>query len=101
MSRRTAAAVTALSLSLLAWTAPARAQEGQDFKTELALLHRVVACAESGAVVPPAWVKVVDEHCRALAVQTAGFRKRYVDRAMPFLTKLRPEGAPTTVVYPF
>ena len=43
----------------------------------------------------------MEDHCRDLELQTARFRKRFVDRAIPFLTRLRPADAPRTVVYPF
>ena len=61
----------------------------------------MVACGKSDTPVPAEWTKVVDDHCREMGVQTARFRKRFVDRAIPFLTRLRPTDAPRTVVYPF
>ncbi len=99
---------TVAVLALLATAASARAETpapekatGHDFKRELALLHRVVACAEPGVAVPPAWVAVVDEHCASLGKQTERFRARYVDEAMPFIAALRPPDLPGKVVYPF
>jgi hypothetical protein len=74
---------------------------GHDFGAELALLHRVVACAQTEAALPPAWTDVVDQHCAQLARQTQRFRARYVDQAVPFLAALRPAGLPRSVVYPF
>src|SRR5688500_2019721 len=93
-------------LALLATAASARAETpapersaGHDFKRELALLHRVVAGAEPGVAVPPAWVEVVDEHCASLGKQTERFRARYVDEAIPFIAALRPPDLPGKVVY--
>jgi len=98
--RRTAA--VAVLITALLGSAPVLAQEaGRDFQAEVALLYRVVACGKSDTPVPAEWTKVVDEHCREMGVQTARFRKRFVDRAIPFLTRLRPVDAPRTVVYPF
>ncbi len=75
---------------------------GHDFHAELALLHRVVACAtQPEVVVPAAWVQVVDEHCRQLTGQLQRYRTRFVDQAVPFLAALRPPGLPRSVVYPF
>ena len=75
---------------------------GHDFHAELALLHRVVACAtQPERAVPAAWTKVVDEHCKQMAAQTQRFRSRYVDQAVPFLAALRPARLPRSVVYPF
>ena len=98
--RRTAA--VAVLITALLGSAPVLAQEaGRDFQAEVALLYRVVACGKSDTPVPAEWTKVVDDHCREMGVQTARFRKRFVDRAIPFLTRLRPTDAPRTVVYPF
>lgn len=85
--------------------APARAGEpaaaGHDFAAELALVHRVVACADSGVEVPAAWIRVVERHCADLAAQKRRFKARYVDKAMPFIARLRPAALPEDVVYPF
>jgi hypothetical protein len=99
--RRTSAAVVVVFLALTTTPALAQVAPGQDFQAEVALLYRVVACGKSDTPVPPEWTKVVDEHCRELARQEASFRKRFVDRAIPFITRLRPADAPRTVVYPF
>lgn len=98
----------AASLPLLA-SGAARAEtdtrvapgEGHNFEAELALLHRVVACADNGVEVPADWMKVVERHCADLAAQKKRFKARYVDKAIPFMAKLRPSGLPEDVVYPF
>lgn len=92
------------SILLVALLGAATAHAGtraHDFTTELALLHRVVACAPTEAAVPPAWTEVVSDHCAKLGKQTERFRTRYVDEAGPFIAALRPAGLPRTVVYPF
>jgi len=82
---------------------PAASTEGagHNFEAELGLLHRVVACADNGVEVPAAWTKVVERHCADLAVQKKRFKARYVDKAIPFIAKLRPADLPEDVVYPF
>ena len=81
--------------------APSADEDGKSFAAELALLHRVVACADNGVEVPVEWTKVVERHCADLAVQKKRFKARYVDKAMPFMAKLRPADLPEDVVYPF
>lgn len=80
---------------------PAPAGEGKNFDSELALLYRVVACADNGVAIPEEWSKVVERHCAELEQQKKRFKARYVDKAMPFIAKLRPTGLPDGVVYPF
>jgi hypothetical protein len=75
--------------------------EGKNFDSDLALLHRVVACADNGVPIPAEWSKVVERHCADLELQKKRFRTRYVDKAVPFFAKLRPSGLPASVVYPF
>ncbi|HWM85327.1 MAG TPA: hypothetical protein VNO33_05800 [Kofleriaceae bacterium] len=94
-------AVASLALALAAPIARAEPRTGHDFRTELALLHRVVACVPSEVAVPAAWVEVVDQHCAQLGRQTARFRERYVDPAVPFLAAIRPADLSRSVVYPF
>jgi hypothetical protein len=107
MQRCTRVAVLVVAALASSWlAAPAARAEpslpvGHDFRDELALIHRVVACAQTDAAVPAAWTEVVDHHCAQLARQTQRFRERYVDQAVPFLAALRPAGLPRSVVYPF
>ena len=81
--------------------AGAAGEQGKSFDAELALLHRVVACADNGVAVPEEWTKVVDRHCADLAAQKKRFKVRYVDKAIPFIARLRPADLPDDVVYPF
>ena len=74
---------------------------GADFSPELKLLFKVVACG-GDAPVPERFDKaVLAEHCAWVEEKLAGYHKDYLDKAQPFLAKLRPAGLPTTVVYPF
>jgi hypothetical protein len=92
--------------AVLVWAAPTparadRVADGHNYEAELALLYRVVACADNGVAVPEEWSKVVDKHCAELALQKKRFKARYVDKAMPFIAELRPSELPGEVVYPF
>jgi hypothetical protein len=75
--------------------------EPLDFTKQVKLLFRVVACA--GEEPLPAHIdpKVVDAHCKELNRRVEKYRKTWVGEAMPFIQGLKPQGLPTTVVYPF
>jgi hypothetical protein len=45
--------------------------------------------------------KVVEEHCKKLNGRIEKYRETWVKVASPFIQKLKPEGLPTTIVYPF
>ncbi|MBK7857789.1 MAG: hypothetical protein IPJ65_04010 [Archangiaceae bacterium] len=101
-----AAALLAASPDAGAAPAPASAgavhpQGGADFTAEAKLLYRIVAC--QGDLPLPANIdaKVVEEHCKKLKARIDKYRKTWVEVASPFIQKLKPEGLPTTVVYPF
>src|SRR6185503_14717208 len=100
--------ILASAVLVLVASGPARADkiaapaaEGKNFDSELALLYRVVACADNGVAIPEEWNKVVERHCADLEQQKQRFRARYVDKAMPFIAKLRPAELPAEIVYPF
>lgn len=73
----------------------------KDFAAEAKLLYRVAAC--EGADPLPAHLapKVVEEHCKAMAPKKQKYKEQYIGKAREFIAKLRPEGLPTTLVYPF
>jgi hypothetical protein len=74
---------------------------GQDHGAEVKLLFRVVACGGDTALPAGLDAGVVEEHCRELNPKLEAYRKNYLAVAEPFLAKLRPEGLPASVVYPF
>jgi hypothetical protein len=80
--------------------APA-AGAGRDFIEEARILYRVVACAGDAPVPAHLDAKVVATHCKLLDARKANYRQRYVTGAREFIARLRPEGLPDTVVYPF
>ncbi|MBL8920298.1 MAG: hypothetical protein JNJ54_15635 [Myxococcaceae bacterium] len=79
----------------------APSSEPLDFTKQAKLLFRVVACA--GEEPLPAHIdqKVVEAHCKELNRRIEKYRKTWVGEAMPFIQRLKPQGLPTTVVYPF
>src|ERR1043165_8563922 len=74
---------------------------GQDFTPEAKLLFRVVACQGDEPLPANIDAKVVEEHCKKLQQRIDKYRQTWVSVAEPFIQKLKPEGLPTTVVYPF
>jgi hypothetical protein len=89
------------AILLLSLGAPAHAESGRDFLAEATLFHRVVACAGEGPVPGSLDARVVGEHCKEQQSRVASFRKRYMNKAGPFLARHRPAELPRTVVYPF
>ena len=75
--------------------------EGQDFAEQVRLLYRVAACAGSDPLPDGLDAAVVRAHCEWLLPKMDAYRRRYLVEAKPFLAKLRPEGLPFAVVYPF
>lgn len=74
------------------------------FDRELAHLRRLVACdARVEGVKPPdkMTLKAVDASCKKVKAQVARFKKRWLDKAQPFLANVVPSDVPKTVVYPF
>ncbi len=82
----------------------ARAEAPADFTAELGLIRRYIACDDRGeAPKPPAGLKeaTVRQACKEVARRTEQFRKRWYDKARPFLDGIVPANLPKTVVYPF
>jgi hypothetical protein len=75
--------------------------EGQDFSADARLLYRIAACAGEDPLPEGIDAAVVKTHCEWMQPKIEAYRKLYVGVAKPFLAKLRPEGLPSTVVYPF
>jgi hypothetical protein len=99
--QETPAAGTPSSAAPVPSPSPSAALEGRDFAEEARLLYRIAACAGDEALPEGIDEAVVKKHCEWLLPKMDAYRKRYLGEAQPFLAKLRPEGLPTTVVYPF
>jgi hypothetical protein len=75
--------------------------EGQDFTSDVRLLYRIAACAGDDPLPEGIDAAVVKTHCDWMQPKIEAYRKLYVGVAQPYLAKLRPEGLPKEVVYPF
>jgi hypothetical protein len=75
--------------------------EGHDFKEELGVLHRVVACAGTAPLPKNLDASVVDKHCARVEPIVRLYREKYLAKAKPFFDGIRPKQLPPTVVYPF
>lgn len=81
--------------------AAAHADGGHDFIKEARLLYRAAACGGTEPVSGSLDARVVEAHCREQSSRVERFRKRYVDKARPFLGRHVPADVPKAVVYPF
>jgi hypothetical protein len=81
---------------------PPEVLAGADFAPQAKTLFRIAACGDTTSPVPEAFdAAVIDAHCKEMASMIADYKKTWIDVAMPFIAKLVPKNAPTTVVYPF
>ncbi|HEY5950701.1 MAG TPA: hypothetical protein VIV40_34655 [Kofleriaceae bacterium] len=71
------------------------------YTAEVQDMFRVAACGSTSAIPKRFSKPIVDSHCARMADIYAWYRKSWVDKAKPYIAKLRPSDAPTTVVYPF
>jgi hypothetical protein len=95
------AALRPLAAALLALPALALAQAPADFGAEARALMKVVTCQGDAALPPGLDAQVHAAYCKRQQKAIAAYRDGYLPVASAFLAKLRPEGLPTTVVYPF
>lgn len=79
----------------------APAEAPADFAAEAKLLLRVVACTGDAPLPRNLDARTVDAYCARQRKTIARYRDGYLPAARRFLAPLRPEGLPTTVVYPF
>ena len=101
----------ALSRLLVACVLPAffsvaHAEEpAASFDAELLHLRRLVACdarVSEGVKAPEGLtLKQVDASCKKVRAQVERFRKRWLDKARPFLAGVVPANVEKTIVYPF
>lgn len=76
--------------------------DGTAFTKEVQAAARIAACIGDDAWIPAnVDRKMVDKHCTLLKPNYDVYKKEWLDVAMPFLAKLRPQGLPDKVVYPF
>src|SRR5262245_50639846 len=98
-------ALTSLLFILPLFAPTARAEDPARFDSELVNLRRLVACDTrvTEGVKPPEGLtlKQVDASCKKVKSQVERFRKRWLDKARPFLAGVVPAGVSKTIVYPF
>jgi len=82
-------------------SAPLPSSAGKDFIAEAKLLYRVVACSGKDPLPPHIAAQTVEEHCRGMSPKMDRYRSQWIGRAKEYISRLRPAGLPTTVVYPF
>jgi len=82
---------------------PSRASPGQgtDFARQARLLYDAAACGKGDALPNGLTQAGLDRHCRLIAMAYAEYRTKWLDRAVPYLSRLVPPGLPRAVVYPF
>jgi len=80
---------------------PSVRNEGTDFTSEAKDMFRVAACGSDEAIAARFAKQMIDTHCERMGRIYAWYRVSWVNKAKPFIAKLRPADAPTTVVYPF
>jgi hypothetical protein len=96
-----AAVVSSLVLGGVLGTARADSETGTDFAPQVREMFRVAACGSDDAVPARFAAHTIAAHCREMGRVYKSYRRAWVDRAKPFIAKLRPADLPTTVVYPF
>jgi hypothetical protein len=74
---------------------------GTTYSTEVRDMFRIAACGSDDAIAPRFASRLITIHCARMARIYAWYRKSWLDKAEPFIAKLRPADVPTTVVYPF
>jgi hypothetical protein len=94
------------AVALAAGARAARAEDGVDFGPQAHAIYRVVGCGGSGAL-PGRFAqdakdqKLVAKHCAETQAAMDEYRKKWLDKAMPFFKSLVPAGLPLKVVYPY
>lgn len=89
-----------VSLASLLGVTEARA-DGADFIKDAKLYYRVVACKGSDPVPANLDAAAVDKHCVEQNKRYEKITKTYFTPAAEFFAAVRPQGLPTTIVYPF
>ena len=80
---------------------PALAPGGEDFAADAKDLFRIAACGGTADVPQGFDAETVNEHCKELKGQVDKYVSDWINVATPFIAKLKPEGLPKDVVYPF
>jgi len=92
---------TCLARSALAQSEPAADATPAEFGAQARAIYRVVACAGNDALLPNIDAATVAAYCDGLQAAIEKYRANYTVKAESYIAALRPDGLPTTVIYPF
>ncbi|HTL32109.1 MAG TPA: hypothetical protein VL326_03230 [Kofleriaceae bacterium] len=78
------------------------AAEGDEYAPQVKVMFRIAACGTTTDAIPERLSQhSIDAHCAVMERVYNAYKKAWVDKAEPFIAKLRPTNVPATVVYPF
>ena len=80
---------------------PSAPGDGTDYTPEVRDMFRVAACGSEDALDKRFITQMIDTHCERMGRIYKWYRVSWLDKAQPFIAKLRPADAPSVVVYPF
>jgi hypothetical protein len=80
---------------------PSARTDGTDYTAQVRDMFRVAACGNEDALAKRFPKQMIDTHCERMGRIYTWYRVAWVEKAKPFIAKLRPADVPTTVVYPF
>jgi len=87
---------------LLLLTGRQAAAEGDEYAAQVKVMFRIAACGNTTDAIPERLSQhSIDAHCQVMERVYNAYKKAWVDKAEPFIAKLRPANVPATVVYPF
>jgi hypothetical protein len=76
--------------------------DGDEYGAQVKVMFRIAACGNTTDAIPERLPqRAVTAHCERMDRIYTSYKKGWVDAAKPFIAKLRPSDAPTTIVYPF
>ena len=80
----------------------AHADDGDQYADQVKVMFRIAACGNTTDAVPERLsARSIESHCSEMERIYNSYKKAWVDKAQPFIAKLRPNDVPKTVVYPF
>ncbi|HSD90001.1 MAG TPA: hypothetical protein VLB44_20865 [Kofleriaceae bacterium] len=75
--------------------------EGDEYASQVKVMFRIAACGNDSAIPERLSTKTIESHCKEMERIYESYRKAWVNKAKPFIEKLRPNDVPKTAVYPF
>lgn len=90
-----------VAVVLLSLAATAQADDGTDFTAQAKSMFRIAACGSTDTIPRRFAARAIDAHCTRMQWIYGQYKKTWVDKAKPYIARLRPTDVPTVVVYPF